>query len=414
MQLKRTFLEEPKIITNFRGKEGVNLAYIGEVTRPVDYTRFFPYLIEGKRSAELPTAYPIRLENGVIELYWEQGFSTVGELTDNGKTVEISAKGEAVLASIATTEKPLAHAKIRNGRVKLSALLGWIADALNALCPMGEFAVDEKELARFYRLTAEKTYHLYKTVGNGSYTVPQYSAIVGEVYALHGRTNTTSCMTKGVYDESEGQADFYDGKLHPFHSYNTADWDLFLLSDIAPNEMESWDKAKSPFLARSWGWTENANANTTPIYCNAGSSYGDSQASDVLNAILCDKGANYGAKIRMYGAYYDDVSMSYIDGYTQTVGADIDEPNSSADGYEYFHAVVCDRGDYDYTWQVAYTTGLAERVSREIECQISGELYDEDDMRYIESLDGYVHYEFYSYNAPDELDGLAILRHFHR
>lgn len=423
MQVQTNFLEHPRNIENFRQKEGVNFVYLGEVIKPADTTNTETALIHSTNygiaklftcsSRQLAVySLPIRVYERSVELATDLGIYPIATILDGGKFVRVDEKMLETLTTIATDKVPLSHLPLRKGVVKFASFLQWVVKTLNILFSEAGFEINQKVFKRLLWAFETKTYYLYKTADNGEYSVPQYSAIIGEVYALHERTNSGSCMTKGSYDEEKGQADFYDGKLHPFHSYNTEDWDLFLLSDVAPDELGSWAKDKSPFLARSWGWTQYNG--DSPVYCNAGRSYGDSQASDVLNATLCDKGANFGAKIRMYEAYYGDVSMPYIDGYTQYVGASTDEPNRSADGHEYFHAVVSDRGDYENTWEVDYSTGLAERVNIRYECQVSGEEHDEEEMCFVDSLDGYVHCEFYNYNAPDELDGLAILRYFRR
>lgn len=409
-------------------EDGIALDFIGEVTTTpekvgvkttfITHTKHFsPSVVIPLRGRTPVHNRPIYFDKAdrtvglqeVTSQTLEQINTLIGTLADDNTTVNITERGLATLQTLASKAVPLAHAKIRKGATKFSTLLQWVGKALNALSEDGEFRVCNESYKALLGELTPRIYYLYRTIKNGYYTVEQYSRLIDEIYRLHKRTNTTSCMTKGEFSGSN--SDFYATCLHPFHSYNTPDWCLLLLSDVAPEQLSTWDSEKSPFLARGWGWSTVYSTAGDVDYVTAGRYYGDDIACEVMDDVIKNGGANYRAKVRLYGSY-GGFSMPYIDGYTQLVGsANHHATQTTEDGWSYLVAYVCDDGDYDHCWEVEHSTGRAGERTYYLYCEISEEYYDNDEMHYIEGLEGYVHERFYNPSSSDGLDGLEILRY---
>lgn len=429
-------VQTPIAINAFRGKDGVDFVYLGTATKAPNRDDLECHIV--RHNGLLSPFTPVPLTNGTyarpypimvdlksravsLRVPPEQADAPytcnlfLGKISDDGKFVRLSEEGINRLQALASEKAPFAHAKIRQGATKLITLLQWVAGALTALLPEGgnhRYEVDEVRYKVLVESQQEKAYHVYRTARNGEYSVAQYSAIIGEVYRLHERTQSTSCMTKGDFYEDKGRSDFYDTDLHPFHSYNTKDWDLYLISEHAPDEVQAWEKDKSPFLARSWGWTSACNGKE--LMCNAGRSYGADEQAQLLNKVLTNYWSNHEATVRLYADCSDyNFSMPYIDGDIHTVGSDDNcVTEITACGYEYLPAVVCNPDEYEHIWEVNHETGEADEVSKVHECEICGDYFDEDEMVFIGSIEGWVHSRFYSPTNSDELDGLEILRYF--
>ena len=301
------------------------------------------------------------------------------------------------------------HLKIRNNRCKIMALMQYVRAWIKEQTSL-EFSLNESVIKTYIESLTEKTYQVYVVDELDKMDTATFSKVVGMIYGLHNRTNTISCMVKG--DPERLGADYYKGFLHPFHCYRTGAWNLLLVSDKTPEQMEQVDFAKeevkSPFLARAWATTGGTGLYYTCEF------YGAKGAIDAINTdkeivlLHCDPTDE---PLRLYkdtsGAYV----CAYIDGHNY-VGVDSHDEYKDKDGYIYIVGYACEEhNDYESTYEPHHSSGLTEQLSKYVYCEIYKDDFCEDECEYSQEIGGYVHRDFWDYRH-DMLDGYAIYRHY--
>lgn len=328
---------------------------------------------------------------------------------ENPSTVWIDEKCVQSLTFMESEGRKVKHLKIRNNRCKIMALMQYVRAWIKEQTSL-DFALNESNIKTYIESLTEKTYQVYVIDELYKMDTATFSKVVGIIYKMHERTNTTSCMVKG--DPETTGADYYDGFLHPFHCYRTDAWNLLLVSDKTPEQMEQVDFAdsetKSPFLARAWATTCGKGLYYTWKF------YG---AEDALQAINSDKEivllhcSPTNEELRLYKDTSGDYVCAYIDGHNY-VGVDSYTEYKDKDGYEYIIGYACEEhNDYETTYEPQHNTGLTEQCSKYVYCEIYGEDFAEDECEYSQQIGGYVHRDFWDYNN-DTLDGYAIYRHY--
>ena len=301
------------------------------------------------------------------------------------------------------------HLKIRNGRCKIMALMQYVRAWIKEQTSL-DFTLNESNIKTYIDSLTEKTYHVYVVDELDQMDTATFSKVVGMVYRLHNRTNTTSCMVKG--DPERLGADYYKGFLHPFHCYRTNAWNLLLVSDKTPEQMEQVDFAneevKSPFLARAWATTSG-----TGLYYT----YKFFGAEDAVEAIKTDKEIVLlrckptDEPLRLYENTNGEYVCAYVDGHNY-VGVDSYTEYKDKDGHIYIVGYACEEhNEYEETYEPQHLSGLTEYCSKYVYCEIREEDYNEDECEYSQQIGGYVHQDFWDYNN-DTLDGYAIYRYY--
>lgn len=327
----------------------------------------------------------------------------------NPSTVWIDKKCLESLTFMEGENRKVKHLKIRNGRCKIMALMQYVRAWIQEQTSL-DFTLNERNIKAYIESLTAKTYHVYAVDELDDMDTATFSKVVGLIYGLHERTNTTSCMVKGN-PEIFG-ADYYEGFLHPFHCYRTKAWNLLLVSDKTPEQMEQVDftdeEVKSPFLARAWATTCGTGLYYTCKF------YGANDAVEVIHSdkevvlIYCDPTDE---PLRLYKDTSGDYVCAYIDGHNY-VGVDSYEEYKDKDGYTYIIGYACEEHNgYEDTYEPQHATGLTEQCSKYVFCEIYEEDYPEDECEYSQDIGGYVHRDFWDYNN-NTLDGYAIYRHY--
>ena len=332
---------------------------------------------------------------------------------ENPSMVYIDELCLQTLTLIEGESRKVKHLQIRNNRCKITKLLNFIAEWANeffAERKKQEVYVSESNVKRYIESMKSKTYYTYAVDSLDQMDTATFSKVVGLIYGLHERTNTTSCMVKGNSDRLG--ADYYDGFLHPFHCYRTRAWKLLLVSDKTPEQVEQVDFAgeevKSPFLARAWATTCGTGVYYTYRF------YG---ARDAVDAIHTDKEIvliHYNptdAPLRLYKDTSGDYVCAYIDGHNY-VGVDSYVEYEDKDGNIYITGFACYKGAcYADIYEPQHSTGLTEQLGKYVYCEIYEDEYPEDECEYSQEIGGYVHRVFWNY-TNNTLDGYAIYRYY--
>lgn len=336
-------------------------------------------------------------------------YATIADDMKSPSTVWIDNKCLESLAFMEGENRKVKHLKIRNNRCKIMALMqyarAWIKEQTNL-----DFALNESNVKVYIESLTAKSYHVYVVDELDQMDTATFSKVVGMIYGLHERTNTTSCMAKG--NPERFGADYYDGFLHPFHCYRTKAWSLLLVSDKTPEQMEQVDftdeEVKSPFLARAWATTCGKGLHYTYRF------YG---AKDAVDAIHTDKeivlihSNPTDEPLRLYKDTSGNYICAYIDGHNY-VGVESYEEYKDKDGHIYITGYACEEyADYEDIYEPMHSTGLTEQRSKYVHCEIYEEDYPEDECKYSQDIGGYVHRDFWDYNN-DTLDGYAIYRYY--
>ena len=337
-------------------------------------------------------------------------YANHAEDTKNPSTVWIDNKCLQSLTFMGSENRKVKHLKIRNNRCKIMALMqyvrAWIQEQTGLEC-----ALNESNIKDYIESLTEKTYQVYAVDQLDQMDTATFSKVVGMIYGLHERTNTTSCMVKG--DHERLGADYYKGFLHPFHCYRTEAWSLLLLSDKTPEQMAQVDftdkNTKSPFLARAWATTCGIR-----LYCT----YRFYGAKDAVDTIYADKeivllrNEPTGEPLRLYIDTSEAYVCAYIDG-RNCVGVDSYHTYRDVDGNEYIIGYACAEGsgDYEDEYEPQHGTGLTEVRYKVVYCELYEEYYPEDECEYSHQIGGYVHCDFWDYDRSC-LDGYAIYRHY--
>lgn len=313
--------------------------------------------------------------------------------------------------------------KERNGVVQDKHLFRYLHAILTAVReaagePLPRFAEDL--LKEWTESRQPRRGYVYR-INTAGLNRAQMEAVIAEVYAVHERTNTSSCMVKGDKDYEFGVGmDYYEGVLHPFHSYRAENWGLALVSEYAPDEVFAWQKETSPFRLRAWTYTnevhewDKGQIVETYIVSTYASCYGDTNYRCVLNEAVDHQTDLEGAEIRCYVENNcDEYTAPYVDGDCQHVY--IDEcvhAREDEDEMEYRLGAVRYH-DYDTSgmFEVYHSDGQVKRCEYWYTCEVCGDDFTEDEMVWVSELDGYVHRDYWDFSR-DCLDGLAVLRYF--
>lgn len=355
----------------------------------------------------------LAMANGMEEVAVEQfplfRYASKAEDMKSPSTVWIDEKCLESLISMEGENRKVKHLKIRNNRCKIMALMQYVRAWIKEQTSL-DFSLNESNIKAYIESLTAKTYHVYVVDGLDDMDTATFSKVVGMIYGLHERTNTTSCMTKGN-PESFG-ADYYEGFLHPFHCYRTNAWKLLLVSDKTPEQVEQADftdeEAKSPFLARAWATTCGTGLYYTYKF------YG---AKDAVDAIHTDKDivlphfSPTDEPLRLYKNTNGDYVCAYIDGHNY-VGVDSYAEHKDKDGHVYITGYACyEDAEYATIYEPQHSTGLTEKCCKYVYCEIYKEDFPEDECEYSQDIGGYVHRDFWDY-SNDTLDGYAIYRHY--
>lgn len=324
-------------------------------------------------------------------------------------TVWIDEKCLESLTFLEGEDRKVKHLKIRQNRCKIMALMQYVRAWIKEQTSL-EFALNESNVKAYIESLTEKTYQVYVVDELDQMDTATFSKVVGMIYGLHERTNTTSCMVKGN-PESFG-ADYYEGFLHPFHCYRTKAWRLLLVSDKTPEQMKQVDfadeEAKSPFLARAWATTCGTGLYYTYKF------YGANDAVEAINAekdIVLLHFTPTDEPLRLYKDTSGDYVCAHIDGQNY-VGVESYTEYKDKDGYAYIVGYVCEEdADYADIYEPQYSSGLTKSCSKYVYCEIYKEEYPEDDCEYSQEIGGYVHRDFWNYDR-DCLDGYAIYNYY--
>lgn len=332
---------------------------------------------------------------------------------DNPSLVSIDDLCLQTLAIMESDTRKVKHLQIRNNRCKMMKLLKYVAEWANeffAARKLSDVYVSESNVKRYIESMKSKTYHTYVVDELDQMDTATFSKVVGMIYGLHERTNTSSCMVKGNPDRFG--ADYYEGFLHPFHCYRTKAWSLLLVSDKTPEQMEQVDFAgeevKSPFLARAWATTCGTGVYYTHRF------YGANVAVEVIHSdkeivlIYCDPTDE---PLRLYKDTSGDYICAYIDGHNY-VGVESYAEYKDKDGYTYIMGYACyEDAGYADIYEPQHSSGLTEQCRKYVYCEIYEDDYPQDECEYSQDIGGYVHCDFWDYKN-DTLDGYAIYRHY--
>lgn len=326
---------------------------------------------------------------------------------ESPSTVWVDDKCVQSLTVMEGENRKVKHLKIRHGRCKIMALMqyvrAWIAEQTGE-----DITLNESNIKTYIESLTSQTFNVYAVDELDCMDTATFENVVGLIYGLHARTNTTSCMVKG--DARTNGDDYYKGFLHPFHCYRTEAWSLLLVSDKTPEQMEQVDfgndEVKSPFLARAWATTGDTGLYYTYKF------YG---AKDAIEAVDPDKEVvllNCKPTHEPLRLYEDAASGSYvcayIDGHNYVGMNSHPIVRKDKDGRRYVIGHACEEyNDYDYTYEPHHASGLTEEHSTYVHCSILEEDYPEDQCEYSHELGGYVHRDFWDYKH-DRLNGYAI------
>ena len=349
------------------------------------------------------------IEDVAVESFPLFRYATNAEDMKNPSTVWIDDKCLQSLTFMESENRKVKHLKIRNNRCKIMALMQYVRAWIQEQTKV-EFTLNESNIKAYIESLTEKTYNTYVVDGLDQMDTATYSQVVGLIYGLHNRTNTTSCMVKG--DPERFGADYYKGFLHPFHCYRTEAWNLLLVSDKTPEQMAQVDftdkNTKSPFLARAW-----ATASCIGLYYTY-KFYGAKDAVDTINTdkeIVLLYSDPTDEEVRLYKDTSGAFVCAYIDGHNY-VGVDSYKEYKDKDGNVYIKGYACEKdGDFDTKYEPQNDTGLTDEWYSYVFCEISRGDYLEDECVYCNELDGYVHSDFWDYKCG-RLDGLAIYHYY--
>ena len=336
-------------------------------------------------------------------------YANKAEDMKNPSTVWIDEKCLQSLTFMEGENRKVKHLKIRNNRCKIMALMQYVRAWIKEQTKL-EFALNESNIKAYIESLTEKTYQVYVVDELDKMDTATFSKVVGLIYGLHERTNTTSCMVKG--NPERFGADYYDGFLHPFHCYRTEAWNLLLISDKTPEQMEQVDFAdsetKSPFLARAWATTCGTGLYYTYKF------YGANDAVEVIHSdkeivlIHCNPTDE---PLRLYNDTSGDYVCAYIDGHNY-VGVESYAEYKDKDGYIYIIGYACEEHNkYEDTYEPQHSSGLTEQRSKYVYCEIYEDDYPEDECEYCHEIGGYVNHDFWDFERGC-LDGYAIYRHY--
>lgn len=355
----------------------------------------------------------LAMASGMEEVAVEQfplfRYASKADDTKNPSTVWIDNECLQSLTFMEGVNRKVKHLKIRNNRCKIMTLMQYVRAWIKEQTSL-DFALNESNVKAYIESLTEKTYQAYVVDDLDQMDTATFSKVVGMIYGLHERTNTTSCMVKG--NPERFGADYYDGFLHPFHCYRTEAWKLLLVSDKTPEQLEQVEftdeEVKSPFLARAWATTCGTGVYYTHRF------YGAKDAVDAINTdkeivlLYCNPTDE---PLRLYLNTNGDYICAYIDGHNY-VGVDSYTAYKDKDGYEYIVGYACEEdNEYEMTYEPQHITGLTEQCSKYVYCEIYQEDYPEYECEYSRDIGGYVYRDFWDYNN-DTLDGYAIYRHY--
>lgn len=349
------------------------------------------------------------MEDVAVEHFPLFRYANKAEDMNSPSTVWIDENCLQSLTFMEGENRKVKHLKIRYNRCKIMALMQYVRAWIQEQTKL-EFTLNESNVKRYIESITTKTYHVYVVDELDHMDTATFSKVVGMIYGLHERTNTTSCMVKG--DPEIFGANYYEGFLHPFHCYRTKAWKLLLVSDKTPEQVEQVDFAdeevKSPFLARAWATTCGTGVYYTYRF------YG---ANDAVDAIHTDKEIVLihcnptDEPLRLYKDASGDYVCAYIDGHNY-VGVESYAEYKDKDGHVYITGYACyEDAGYADIYEPQHSSGLTEQRSKYVYCEIYEEDYPEDDCEYSQDIGGYVHRDFWDYNN-DTLDGYAIYRHY--
>ena len=350
------------------------------------------------------------MEEVAVEHFPLFRYATKADDMKSPSTVWIDEKCLESLTFMEGENRKVKHLKIRNNRCKIMALMQYVRAWIKEQTGL-DFSLDESNVKRYIESLTAKTYHVYAVDSLDQMDTTTFSKVVGLIYGLHERTNTTSCMVKGNSDRLG--ADYYDGFLHPFHCYRTKAWKLLLVSDKTPEQVEQVDftneEVKSPFLARAWATTCGTGVYYTYKF------YG---AKDAVDAIHTDKEIvliHYNPTdkpLRLYKDTSGDFVCAYIDGHNY-VGVDSYTEYEDKDGNIYITGFACyEDSCYANIYEPQHSSGLTEPRCKYVYCEIYEENHPEDECEYCQEIGGYVHRDFWDFNK-NCLDGYAIYRYYH-
>lgn len=293
-----------------------------------------------------------------------------------------------------------------------------------------EIILDQNKLKEYINGCNRQILYVYATPSLDNYSFEDMNRLTLECYAVQENSSSTSCMTKKGGDWRKIGADFRTNLfqdcildngvwVHPFHTYNTRDWQFVFVSKHAPEKVLNWnDESKSPFIARAIAFNNNAySEEAQKWYVRHGNvCYGAREiAKHAILAHYPQSDDTSGCKIRLYNSRYDDRIMAYIDGDYQYAGV-ISNNNTEETAEEtaegktiYYDIAVVGEKDGE-GWENTSGTAIAEAKYHYEFCEIMSEDILADEAVWISALEGYVHRRFTNFSG--ELDGLAIFHWF--
>lgn len=347
----------------------------------------------------------------------------IGELMADKPSIKLS--DEVIDAFKLWSEKypsaPYALLKERKGIVQdknffryMHAIMTAVFEEINSL-NLDLLQFDEVKLKTWIESRKPVTGYAYQ-IDTYNMSRDTMNEVIKEIYAVHERTNTTSCMVKGSLERVG--LDYYDGHLHPFHAYRAKFWSLLLVSEHAPDKVMNWSEDTTPFRLRAWGYTNVTNHYREGVIVSTeekvtyANRYGDMTYRDVLGKVIEREGNLFSCEVRCYedrnsGSYIapyvdGDYQQLYLGGYTRT-----DE-----DGDEYILGEIQDEdGDCEGMYKPDHSTGLLTPVERYVTCAVSGEEILESDAIWAEQINDWVSCDFWN-GIQDSLDVSAIISYF--
>lgn len=232
---------------------------------------------------------------------------------------------------------------------------------------------------------------------------------------VYDRTNTRSCMRDKIHrlpsfrDNSWRVREPKTDKVKffsPFNCYDNGENMLLLLSTVSPDKLNRKIFDKFPFVARAF--TED-----TSYYTRA---YGLDNANSIFESFSITKILNASVThLRAYYNHYDELICPYTDGRQWFYSDRVEHTDEN--GLRYIKLVVCDESDtsyHEHSFEID-SSGILRNFTKQRECYITGNLYDEDEMYYVEDIGEWVYNDFARLDKGlgyFVLDGAEVLRYF--